>query len=141
MNSLGKTLAEKLLSIPEQNDMVDYKFMCFNGKPMFMQLIQDRHGPGKRLQYYDMNMKFMDVERSDFKCRQDLKSKDILPTQFNLMKEYAEKLSEPFRFVRVDFYEVGDTVYLGEMTFTPAANRFTFKNPRMSVEFGNMLRL
>ena len=106
-----------------------------------MQLIQDRHSPERRLQHYDMNKKYVELCRTDFKSRPELKSKDILPTKFELMKEYAEKLAAPFKFVRVDFYEVAGKVYLGEMTFTPGAMLFKYKNPNTSIELGNMLKL
>lgn len=39
--------------------------------------------------------------------------------------EYAKILAEPFPFIRVDFYVVGTTIYLAEMTFTPSANLLT----------------
>ncbi len=136
-----KCYAEKLMTMPGQNDLVDYKFLCFNGEPKFMQLIQDRHGPEKRLQYYDMNMKFVDLCRNDFKNNPGLKSKDVLPKKFGLMKEYAKKLAAPFRFVRVDFYEIGEEVYLGEMTFVPGAATFTYRNPATAIELGNMIKL
>ena len=136
-----KCFAEKLLKTSGQNDIVDYKFLCFNGKPKLMQLIQDRHGPERRLQHYDMNKKFVNVHRADFKCRPELKHKDILPVNFDLMKEYAEKLAAPFKFVRVDFYEVNGVVYLGEMTFVPAAARFSFTEPKFALEMGSWLKL
>lgn len=136
-----KCYAEKLMRIPGQNDLVDYKFLCFNGEPRLMQLIQDRHGPEKRLQHYDMNLNFVNVGRKDFISRPELKSKDVLPKNFELMKEYAKKLAEPFKFVRVDFYEIGNEVYLGEMTFTPGAFRYQFRNQDDAIKMGNMLDL
>ena len=36
------------------------------------------------------------------------------------MYEYAEKLSKPFKFVRVDFYDYQNKIIFGELTFTPA---------------------
>ena len=36
------------------------------------------------------------------------------------MLKYAQQLAEPFKFVRVDFYEIDGKVYFGELTFTPA---------------------
>jgi len=45
------------------------------------------------------------------------------------MKTYAKKLSEDFDFVRVDFYIHNNTVYLGELTFTPGNAKMQFKNP------------
>jgi len=133
--------AEKFISTKGQKDLVDYKFLCFNGQPKYMQLIQDRHGPNKRLQYYDMNMKFVDICRNDFKNRPDMKSNDVLPKCFDLMKEYATKLAAPFKFVRVDFYEVGNKVYLGEMTFTPGTCFIKYKNPNTDRMLGDMLKL
>ena len=35
------------------------------------------------------------------------------------MKEIARKLSYPFPFVRIDFYEINGKPIFGEMTFTP----------------------
>ena len=31
----------------------------------------------------------------------------------------AERLAEPFNFVRVDLYEVDNKIFFGELTFTP----------------------
>ena len=41
------------------------------------------------------------------------------PKNFNKMVEIAKSLSKDFPFVRVDFYEIEDKIYLGEMTFYP----------------------
>ena len=35
--------------------------------------------------------------------------------------DLAEKLSKNFPFVRVDLYIIGEKIYFGELTFTPAA--------------------
>lgn len=55
------------------------------------------------------------------------------------MLKYSKKLSEEFSFVRVDLYEVNDTVYLGEMTFTPSNCHFNTKDLNQSIFLGNML--
>ena len=41
------------------------------------------------------------------------------PVSFELMKKMASRLSNPFKFVRIDFYEINGTPIFGEMTFTP----------------------
>lgn len=129
-----KCFTEKLLvSENHSASMTDYRLWMFNGK-LGLISVNSGFGHGPITRY-----------NSDFVFIRDWNEPSCFvfpkPKHFEQMKEYAEKLSEPFRFVRVDFYEVGDTVYLGEMTFTPGANRFTFKNPRLSVAFGNMLKL
>ena len=63
------------------------------------------------------------------------------PKTFQMMKEYAKKLSFEFKFVRIDFYEYNDKVYLGEFTFTPGAFAFRFENSDDDAKMGNMLKL
>ncbi len=41
------------------------------------------------------------------------------PVCLDRAMELAEKLSQPFPFVRVDFYLIGERIVLGELTFTP----------------------
>ena len=55
------------------------------------------------------------------------------------MIEYAKILSKDFKMVRVDFYEIDDTVFLGELTFTPANGRQIFKNQNADKIIGDML--
>lgn len=43
------------------------------------------------------------------------------------MISMAQKLSEPFEFVRVDLFEIDGSVYFGEMTFIPACGFEGFK--------------
>lgn len=48
------------------------------------------------------------------------------PSKLADMIEYARKLSEPFKVVRVDFYKIDGHVYFGELTFTSTAGRMTY---------------
>lgn len=91
-----------------------------------MQIISDRNNSKKRLNYYNMQLQKCTISRRDFLANYNID--DIFPTQFELMKDYATKLSQDFKFVRVDFYEVDGRVYLGELTFTPGAFVFRYKN-------------
>ena len=136
-----KCYAEKFISNPDGRCPTDYKFFCFNGKAGLLQAECEKGTPNERFQYYDMNLKLTDVSRKDHPSKPELAARDVLPKKFGLMKEYAEKLAAPFRFVRVDFYEIGEEVYLGEMTFVPGAARLFFKNPATAIELGNMIKL
>ncbi len=57
------------------------------------------------------------------------------------MKEYATKIAQDFKFVRVDFYEVNNRIYLGELTFTPGAFIFKYNNPDEEITVGSLLKL
>lgn len=62
------------------------------------------------------------------------------PSRFEEMKKYAQQLSADFRYVRIDFYQVADTVYLGEMTFTPSAG-FLRLPPEIDKDLGQLIIL
>ena len=55
------------------------------------------------------------------------------------MLSYAEKLSQEFVFVRIDFYDVNGKVYLGEMTFSPSNVCFTLKNMDQAKYLGSFI--
>ena len=55
------------------------------------------------------------------------------------MLSYAEILSKPFPFVRVDFYEVDGHVYFGELTFTPTGCLGTYYTEKADLELGEIL--
>jgi len=49
------------------------------------------------------------------------------PKKLDLMIKYAEKLGDPFEFVRIDFYiDKNDDLYFSEYTFSPAAGNIAF---------------
>jgi hypothetical protein len=65
----------------------------------------------------------------------------LLPKYYNKMIEYAKILSDDFKYVRVDFYEIDDMIYLGELTFTPMSGLIKYKNSNIDIELGKMLKL
>ena len=60
---------------------------------------------------------------------------------FDKMKYLAEKLAKGIPHLRVDFYEVNDKVYLGELTFTPGAGLFKFKDKETNLYWGEQIKL
>ena len=133
-----KCFAEKYVGDGEQT--TDYKFVCFNGKPTYCQVIKYRGTKRQHLNWYDMDWRFVDISRTDFRSnKNDLDEK---PASFEKMKEYAKRLSEPFDFVRVDFFDLNGRAYLGELTFTPAnANQKYIGDPDVGLRLGSMLKL
>ena len=96
--------------------MTDYKLYCFGGKMHFM-LIKQKVRDKLVYNYYDKDFNF--IENVNI-----LEDKDVLfekPRNYFDMIAISEILSRPFRYVRVDLYNIGGKIYLGEMTFTEAA--------------------
>lgn len=132
-----KCFIESYVSDENQRfSLIDYKFWCFNGEPKFLG-VNAGNGHGDITQY-DMNFKqiYLYPRKNDNEYVHFEK-----PKNFDLMIEYARKLSSEFRFVRVDFYEVNNRVYLGEMTFTPGAGLFKFKDDITNLYWGSQLKL
>ena len=122
------------------NCLVDYKFLCFNGVPSFCQVISDRFKPTKHLNYYDMDFTPMTkFSRIDFPANYDIIDKK--PTTWESMKDIATTLSKEFKFVRVDFYEINNQVFLSELTFFPAAGFIIYTDPELNNYFGSLLNL
>ena len=63
------------------------------------------------------------------------------PKCIDAIFKYAEVISKQFPFVRADFYAVGDKVYFGELTFTPAAGLDSSRLPETDIMFGEMLHI
>ena len=97
----------------KNSQLFDYKFMCFAGKPRWVLVCSNR---GKKISYenYDMDWNLIIPSPKSAK-----KSSMTKPNNFDEMIRIAEKLSAPFPFVRVDFYEVKNKIFVGELTFTP----------------------
>lgn len=120
--------------------LTDYKFWCQNGIPYFVIVINDRYNGKDKIHanIYDLNWNKYDVGWKTFKTNYDLLDKK--PQTFDLMINYAKKLSEDFKFVRVDFYEINGQCYLGELTFTPDNGLFHFDKDK-ELYYGNLLTL
>ena len=96
------------------DNLVDYKFFCFNGKVEYIVFDGDRYKKHKR-NFYDKNWNYLDI-KSDCENFGDIIKKPIALEQ---MKSIAEKLSQDFSFVRVDLYWINNKIYFGELTFYP----------------------
>ena len=133
-----KCFAEEYIG--DLSGIKDYKFSCFNGKPVFCQVISERGTSAQHMNYYDTKFNFLDICRLDFKNNAALI--DDTPSTFGEMLDYARELAQPFDYVRCDFYEKNGRPYLGEMTFTPGNARMRYAgDPETSLVLGAMLCL
>lgn len=94
-------------------DLPDYKFLCFNGKPYFCWVDIDRYHGHKR------NVYNMDWELQNWNQNFEFSEEDVpKPQKFDELVELATNLSKGFPHVRVDLYYTNGHIYFGEMTFT-----------------------
>lgn len=119
---------------------VDYKISCFNGMPKILQIMNNRDETGYYINYYDMDFKLLDISPIG-KEANNPDAHDTKPIHFEQMINYAKQLSKGFKYVRVDFYETPERLYLGELTFTPTAFTCRYTKPQTEYTIGNMLDL
>lgn len=110
-----KIVCEKLLDKDMNNDLIDYKFFCFNGEPFYLHVITERFLPGgPKLGLYDLDFNKLPYRRPDIALINNEVEK---PKNFERMIEIARILSKDFPHVRVDLYNIDGQIYFGELTF------------------------
>ena len=134
-----RIIAEKFMTDSNSSDLTDYKFACFDGRPLYCQTITER-STRSRCDYFDENWNRVDFE-DNAHPNSEHPEQIPPPKNFELMKELAAKLAEGFAHVRVDFYEIGGRVYFGEMTFTPGGGDFSWKSEGTDEHLGSLLTL
>ena len=100
---------------PDTKDLPDYKFFCFDGVVKAMFVATERQNPNEEVKF-----DFFDENYNHLPFRQGHDHAKVLPSKprnFELMKQLASQLSNNIPQVRVDFYDLGDKVLFGEMTF------------------------
>lgn len=108
-----KIIAEKYLET-DRGELQDYKFLCFDGNPVFCWVDLGRYSNHTRT-VFDMNWQLQPWTQANYGISKEPIPK---PKNFNKMKEIATILSAGFSHVRVDLYNVNGQIYFGEMTFT-----------------------
>lgn len=119
-----------------EESLIDYKYFCFNGKAKFIQVISGR-GTDTRSDFYDLDWNLI-------KLRTKLKNSEktsLKPQNLFEMNKIAERLSEEFPFVRVDFYNVNGRIVFGELTFTPGGGVSKFRPIEKDYEIAKMIDL
>lgn len=131
--------AEEYIEQPN-GQVYDYKFFVFNGEVKMMFIATDRFGESNQLthDFFDRDFNHLPFRYGGI-CHAEKQPEK--PRNYNKMIELAEKLAKPFPFTRVDFYEIGDRIYLGEMTFYPGGGILPFDPVEWDYEIGEWYQL
>lgn len=134
-----RIIAETYLEdMSESGELTDYKLMCFNGKVKCSFTCTRRFsGKGMKVTFYDEKWRKMPFFR---KYPQDPDGVPK-PALYDEMVRLAEKLSKGIPFVRIDWYEVGKKIYLGEITFFPGSGMEPFEPEVWDRRLGDWLIL
>lgn len=139
-------LAEKYIEVEsnldfdvsKNDDLVDYKFMCFNGEVKCCFTCTNRFsGNGLKVTFYDNDWNIMPFERSHPREIFPIK----MPSCYKQMKEAAAKLSKGLPFARIDFYEIKEQPYFGEITLYPGSGHEAFQPEEWDYILGSWIVL
>lgn len=135
-NIKPKIICEKLLG----DNLINYKFFCFNGEPKFLYISKDGKEEANDL---FLNVLSLDWNLTPFQRNDQLSFPEIppKPENFNEMVKLAKKLSEPFPFVRVDLYSEDNKIYFGELTFYPTGGFAPFEPAEYEKIIGEYIKL
>ena len=123
----------------EYGELRDYKWFCFDGqvKALFIASDRSKGEHATRFDFFDENFNHLPFTNGH-------PNADVLPAKprmFDKMKELAAQLSKGIPHVRVDFYEVGDKVYFGEMTFFHWSGMMPYEPEEWDYKFGEWIDL
>lgn len=117
--------------------LIDYKVHVFNnGEPAILVCCDHAEGKLVKKVYYNCNWNWIDLregESETFDC--------LRPDYLECMLSASTQQAARFPFVRVDWYECENTLWFGEMAFTPTSGARHFLPPEWNCEFRRRIDL
>lgn len=134
-----RIIAEKYMKQDDSQDLIDYKFFCFDGNVKYCQVIRNR-STNETIDFFDRNW-----TRQDFiglnKYATHANPAPKKPEKYEEMITIAEKLSSDFIFCRIDLYFINKQIYFGEITFFPSSGIGEFSPKIWNQRIGNLINL
>lgn len=136
----SRIMAEELLVDRRLGTPSDYKIMCFNGEPRFIEVHTDRHADHRR------DIVDLEWRPLPFKINVHLfPAHDVIPPppeNLDQLIKCAGRLAEGLPLLRVDFFSLeGRRILLGELTVYPAAGQTHFTPESYDGYWGDVLPL
>lgn len=107
----------------------DYKFFCFNGEPKYIYVQTARKN--SKISFYNIGWNRLEVKYGDHENCDVPK-----PKHFDEMMEIAKKLSVGFPFIRVDFFDTDNKLYIAELTLNPGGGLTPYTPLSFNEELG-----
>jgi len=121
----------------KNGELIDFKLFCFNGEVKFIQA--HKIVDNKRcLAHYDLEWNKLSVTSQGMKPYESQIGK---PKNLKKMIELASKLADKLPFVRVDLYEVDNSIIFGELTFYPSNGKKNFHPESFNQYVAGLLKL
>ena len=138
-NVKPRILAEKYMEDNTTQELRDYKFFCFNGEVKALYIASERQKSNieTKFDFFDTDFNHLDIKNGHPNALVTPRK----PVNFNKMKELSSKLSIGIPHLRVDFYEVDNKIYFGELTFSHMSGLMPFEPEEWDRVFGDWILL
>lgn len=113
-NVIPRIIAEQYIVNAETGDLPDYKVLCFNGEPKFIEVHNGRFIGNHTQDIYDENWNKTDISQVGMPKSEFIMHK---PTFLDEMLNLSRIIAKDIIHVRVDWYYVNKKLYFGEITF------------------------
>lgn len=134
-----RILAENYIAPdPNENDLPDYKFFCFNGEPKYCQVIGGRNAT-ETIDFFDFDWNHQPFHEP--RIFPHAHPQPLPPQHLVQMIGLARQLAVGKPFSRIDFYDVNGQVLFGEITFFPTSGMGGFDPEEWDFKFGEMITL
>lgn len=143
-NIQPKILIEKLLLDLNGNIPRDYKLHCIHGKVEMISVDLDRGTRSHRRNWYNKDWKKLPFDwASTINGVKTIQTdKDVSkPICLDEMIRESERISNLFKYVRVDWYELNGKLYFGELTFHHDSGMKPIEPYEYDLKYGNKLIL
>lgn len=133
----GVLVERRLLPEEGDTDVKDYKFHIFKQNDGSVKVILEIHFEqtvNHSISYFDQDLNWLPITIE----LPNIVTRIKKPRNYQIMIDYAKKLSEPFSYVRVDFYNVNGEIYFGELTFAKTSGAGIFLNRMYDLWMGNL---
>lgn len=139
-----RIIAEKYMGEESLEDLIDYKFYCFAGLPLYCQVIRDRRS-NETIDFYDRmweHMSFVGLNPThDIDIVKNGLKPVAKPANLEDMFSICSKIGNQIPFVRIDLYSIQEKVYFGEITFYPASGLGVFTPKEWNGKLGDLIYL
>jgi hypothetical protein len=134
-----RTFAEPLIDDGKGDYLTDYKIYTFNGEPKLMYITSNRGSKdGLCIDFYDEKGQHVEISQRGYNNNPNTPQ---LPVHYQEMLGFARILSKDTYHLRVDFYEIGDKIYVGELTFFDGGGFFKFNDEKYDELLGSWIHL
>ena len=135
---IAETFLEELHAGKGNTDLPDYKFYCFNGEPVYCQVIRDRRTK-ESIDFYDMKWNHMPFVGLD-----PIAVNGVAPVEppicLSDMIDICRNLSKGIPYSRIDLYVIDNKIFFGEITFFPYSGMGTFTPIEWNNKLGGMIK-